>query len=265
MDAAHGDALDITNTFSQLEIERPSEGTNLEQRTQPSEVPLTLNEVVWQFKVVLEDYQRLQDALQVTWTGYFAEGLDLAAAAMTTNTAVKVARGIEEGILPPAEKYFHQVDHSHQALTEQLDLTLDKVQRPAEESNTYLGLIAVVHEEITSMLAPIANYLQLPDVGLCVRSYDSLGKAMTPAYTTLSAFHFHCTVRLDASEIFIKTEDDMNGKYQPEADREGMSCAEMWREHNTLVMGTLIEISILAKVAAEFPAVGAHSWSPTSL
>ncbi|RYO96831.1 hypothetical protein DL765_011404 [Monosporascus sp. GIB2] len=47
----------------------------------------------------------------------------------------------------------------------------------------------------------------------------------------------------------------MDSKHQPEGDRQGVSGAEKWRQPKALVMETLIEISVLAKVAAESPAV----------
>lgn len=64
----------------------------------------TLDEAIFSLVALLSDYRRLGDEVEQLWARYRSGQLDLAAAAVATNTAFELARGMEEEIKPQLDK-----------------------------------------------------------------------------------------------------------------------------------------------------------------
>jgi hypothetical protein len=94
--------------FANLEVEEPSEAFQETTTVTPSDAPAASNvhyqserpdgltEDFLAFHFLLSDLSKLRTEVEQTWEGYKQGELDLAVASLTTNTAVDLARSLEE-------------------------------------------------------------------------------------------------------------------------------------------------------------------------
>lgn len=211
---------------------------------------------MWRFKAVLSDIQQLQEAVRAAWEAYAAKSLDLAAVAMTVNTAIKVAKSIEDDLVSFVEESKVSSNPENcRIVSDELKLAPAVAKKLLEHDNPYLELFSMLHHDVTRRPVSVTNYLAQWDNDLYDEQYDSLDAVMIPAYTTLSAFHFRYTVKVDMRGKSIKAEEGDFGTYEPEANRQSMSGKEKWLQHRALAMEAITEISVLANGTGGFIAV----------
>jgi hypothetical protein len=94
---------EIINLFDHLELEEPSEDFELAPDATPlpanepvykAERPNDIEETFFAFHLLLHDLARLRTEVSIAWAGYRNGSYDLVAAAITTNTAVDLARSM---------------------------------------------------------------------------------------------------------------------------------------------------------------------------
>jgi hypothetical protein len=102
------------NMFDILEVYAPSEAflnapgvapksaTDLKYTVKQDE---SREDAVFALVVLLGDYSRLRQEIKSLWADYKANRLDLAAAAVATNTAFELARSMEDEIMPIVSKH----------------------------------------------------------------------------------------------------------------------------------------------------------------
>ncbi|KAH7109943.1 hypothetical protein EDB81DRAFT_832677 [Dactylonectria macrodidyma] len=102
------------NMFAVLEVYAPSEAflnapdvaaksaTDLKYTVEQDE---SAEDAIFALVALLGDYSRLRQEIKSLWADYQANRLDLAAAAVATNTAFELARSMEDEILPIVSKH----------------------------------------------------------------------------------------------------------------------------------------------------------------
>lgn len=107
-DTARGPAQDLGGRFAALTVDEPSQSfldksrNASHERPKPAqddaasyeaETPTTLDDILFAFETLIKDLHQIRARIQWIWSRHCKHDFDLAAAAVTTNTAVSLARG----------------------------------------------------------------------------------------------------------------------------------------------------------------------------
>ncbi|KAK9322283.1 hypothetical protein V1517DRAFT_140982 [Lipomyces orientalis] len=105
----------VTNRFAVLSVEEPSQAfiepflNAPPERPKPrdddpivyeAEAPKSLEDIMFSFTVMVNDLNRIRSRIQWIWSSHRDGLFDLAASAVATNTAISLARGLIEDIVP---------------------------------------------------------------------------------------------------------------------------------------------------------------------
>ena len=225
------DADKISNLFDKLKLFEPSEDyLNAPDATPsaPSEDPPSaryeaerlqdFGEASFLFQLLVQDLSKIRNVIQETWSGYEMGVFDLVSASVTTNTAVDIARRMEEDAQPILEKH--------------------------GGSERLLQLIYLAHC-IERNEDP--NHWERPDDFLNIRVYDVVEKAFVPIYLLLSSFRAIAKGRTNVPQY----KPGHYGTYNPLDDRSKMTDHEKSYEDRALLMEMLSEINFLSKASPE--------------
>lgn len=109
----------LTNMFAGLSVEEPSQAfldaPDIERPTQPEDDPTvyeaeqrtSLEDLLFAFTIMMNDLARIRATVRWVWQSYAQGAFDIAAAAVATDTALSLARGII-GEVEPLFKDFEQ-------------------------------------------------------------------------------------------------------------------------------------------------------------
>lgn len=221
------DAEKLSNLFDKLELFEPSEDfLNAPDATPsaPGEPPSAaryeaerlqdFEEALLLLQLLVQDMGKIRAVILETWSGYKMGMFDLVSASVTTNTAVDIARRMEEDAQPILDK--------HGGSEKLLKLL-------------HLGYCIEREEEPT--------YKERPDDFLNLRVYDLAEKAFWPTYLLLEGF---CAIAKGRKNI-PQYKPGHYGTYNPLNDRSKMTDREKSYEDRALLMEMLSEINFLCK------------------
>ena len=227
------DADKLSNIFGNLELFEPSEeflnGPDATPSVPNEEPPSAaryeaerlhdFGEAFFLFQLLVQDLNMIQNVIQETWSGYKMGAFDLVSASVTTNTAVDIARRMEEDAQPILDKH--------------------------GGSERLLELIYLAHS-IERNEDP--NHWERPDDFLNIRVYNVVEKAFVPTYLLLSSFRAIAKGRTNIPQY----KPGYYGTYNPLDDRSKMTDREKKsHEDRAFLMEMLSEINFLCKASPE--------------
>ncbi|EYE92270.1 uncharacterized protein EURHEDRAFT_415694 [Aspergillus ruber CBS 135680] len=223
------DAEKLSNVFNKLELFEPSEdfldapGPIPSGSGEPPSAALyeaerlhDLEEALLLFQLLVQDMGKIRAVILKTWSGYKMGMFDLVSASVTTNTAVDIARRMEEDAQPIFDK--------HGGSEKLLQLL-------------HLGYCIECEEDPT--------YKERPDDFLNLRMYNFAEKAFWPTYILLEGF---CAIAKGKKNI-PQYKPGHYGTYNPLNDRSKMTDREKSYEDRVLLMEMLSEINFLCKAS----------------
>lgn len=215
---------DVLNMFEHLNLEEPSEA--FEQAPNVAVAPLkpedadadykaeridSLQESFLAFYLLLSDLNSLRDEVSRAWEGYKCGLIDLVAASITTNTAVDLARAMEEDLKDMFSKHGGA----------------DKM------------LIMYYHGQCMQA-GTTESYKERPGDEMNFRMYKVADLLFWPAFILLSSF---------SDVIQPKSLPEMKpgffGTYAPSSDRSRKSSREKFQEDKILLLELLPELLVL--------------------
>ncbi|KAI8716519.1 hypothetical protein NCS52_00946000 [Fusarium sp. LHS14.1] len=119
-DTARDPAQDLGGRFAALTVHEPSESfleksrdashegpkpAQYDAASYEAELPTTSDDIYFAFNTLIKDLHQIRASIQWVWSGHGTHNFDFGAAAVTTNTAVSLARGLIEEVEPILAKY----------------------------------------------------------------------------------------------------------------------------------------------------------------
>jgi hypothetical protein len=214
---------DIVNMFENLDLEEPSEAFEQAPDITPSSSPEPIykaerqndiSECFFALCLLLHDFSRLRTEVSLAWGRYKIGAQDLVAAALTTNTAVDLARSMTDDLKSMFEKHggavrMVQIYYAAQCLA--AGISEEHRARPGDDMNFAAFNIAE------------ANYV--------------------PAMLLLDAF---CNVlKVNSTPEMRK---GIYGFYQPHAKRSSMSNRDKFKEDKILLLEMLPEFFYYCRI-----------------
>ncbi|KAE8354727.1 hypothetical protein BDV28DRAFT_130402 [Aspergillus coremiiformis] len=225
---------DDVNKFVGLEVQEPSK-----EFLQAPDVPATaslppvdseakyeaermqnLEEAWFALKLLVEDYNTFRTVIRETWSGYRQGVFDLVAVSLMTNTALDLARRLEND----AEIFFAQVGGPEEML-----------------KMMYLALCMEKGEDHTfqERLGDDMNF----------RMWEASSAIFLPAYLLLEAF-----VRIIDSRHIPVYKPGFYGQYDPASDRTKKNAREKFQEDKIILTEDLGEFALLCMTLPHFAA-----------
>ena len=232
---AGGKAADhLANKFSGLDVFEPSQAfldaPDVERPRQASgdetiyelEPQLDFDDVMFAFALMLDDLNRIRSVIKSTWKSHAQGMFDLVAAAVATNTAIDLARGIIEDALP--------LFAAHKG--------------PYHLLNTlYLGLcITKGHTNDPSRLR-VADMYEFND-----DTYEIADGMGMVAYQMLKSFQ--AVLEPDSPPLY---KEGSFGFYNPSSNRATKSGREKFQEDQVLLLSFFSELMCIVRLVPEYP------------
>lgn len=218
------DAQRLANKFEGLEVEEPSEtflqAPDVTVPKKEIEKPdaiyeaerlQDMEEAMLSFTLLIQDYNELRRVLMHTWNLYGIGMYSLVAVALTTNTALDLARSMEEDIKPLLAK--------HGGSERLLQLY-------------YLGLCFQKGED--------QAFRERPGDGMNFEMYEESKNIYWPTYQLLQAF-----AKLVDNRHLPEYKPGFFGTYDPALDRSTLGPREKFREDQQVFMEVLPEFAYL--------------------
>lgn len=228
------DTEKLANSFERLEVYDVSEEfLNAPDAARPApnvDIPSDVRyeaerlddfqEAMFQFQLLLQDISKIRNVVKETWIGYQSGAFDLVSASLTTNTAVDIARSMEEDAKPVLTK------HGGSAKLLQL---------------LYIGLCLERGED--------PNYKERPTDDMNFKTYDFTETISWPTFQILNAFD---GILEDNKMPIYKS--GYYGTYDPSRDRSKMAAREKFQEDKIVLMELLPEFCVLCRGTDRVPA-----------
>jgi hypothetical protein len=162
--AAETDQESIPNRFTRLKVEEPSDEFlewwhhgadskakgNRARVTYEAETPNNRMETLLRYMLVLEDVAKIRLGIMTMWKEHKAGLLDLGAAALATNAAVSLARGIMDEVEPPLQPHkagLEAVTADHLCACQfMLDQPEDPNAPAGDRSETFIVALTTLHK-----------------------------------------------------------------------------------------------------------------------
>ncbi|KAI5306218.1 hypothetical protein KEM56_001808 [Ascosphaera pollenicola] len=230
-DANAADPEKLANQFEKLRVYEPSEEfLNAPDVTIPSaadkktptdryeaEVP-DIKEAYFVFHLLLSDLAKMRTVIEDTWQRYKVHIIDIATAALTTNTAVGIARRMVEDAMPVLEPHGGCEGMMH---------TLYGLQcEQAGEDPEFKGK---------------------PDDFFNMRMYDTCEAMLWPTFQILESF---CASAFGKASMW-QVKPGMFGTYNPRLHRDRMDNRSKAREDKALLMKALGDFTMLSNTTTE--------------
>ncbi len=221
-DTKHTPQERMTNLFAKLEVEEPSEAFLEAPDVSPdvsSDEPHyevewinDLNEATTAFECLLHDFYTIQQEVQRTWVGYQNGYWDIVTASVTSNTAIELARRLEEDVL-------HVLD-------------------PQGGSQRMLEIFYMAH---CLGRGHDPDFKERPDDDLNYAVYDITSEIYWPTQQILQAY-----LKVLEPKCLPMYRPGTYGIYDPSADRSKMSPREKFKEDKIILCEILPDFSVLA-------------------
>ncbi|KAF2733386.1 hypothetical protein EJ04DRAFT_513260 [Polyplosphaeria fusca] len=224
---------DIVNLFENLELEEPSKAFEdapdmvptppLVQDTDANYVAEVLNDIGEAFvtlHLLLADLHKLRAEVKAAWEGYKLGLVDLVAASITTNTAVDLARAMEDDLKDLFGKY-------------------GGTQRMIEIFYA-AQCMAAGYPEL---------YCERPDDDFNFHLYHLADQIYKPCFTILTAFS-----KLVQPNYLPEYKPNFYGTYDPKSNRSKKPNRDKYLEDKTLLLQLLPEFVVLCKGTERAPA-----------
>jgi hypothetical protein len=227
---------DLGSRFSALNVEEPSQAfindfrnATHERPKQPANDPVTyeaeqqtsFEEIFFAFTILLQDLNRIRAQISQIWSKQRDGLFDLAAAAIATNTAVSLARGLIEEVTPIINQhpggYFDLIGQLYTALC------------------------------ITKGEVPEAMFFVGKD-GTDYKTYDLTDSIFMDSLKLVKA----CVDALQPSVIPLIREGFF-GRYDPTSDRTTKNGFEKFREDRILITEMFTELITVIRSVPDYP------------
>ncbi|KAI5306217.1 hypothetical protein KEM56_001807 [Ascosphaera pollenicola] len=201
-------APDVTIHLEETDGEPPSDHYEADRTND-------FKEAILMFHLLLSDMAKMRAVVEQTWDGYKKHIFDLPTAALTTNTAVDLARRMVEDAEPIFEPHggceglMHKL---YMAYSLQFNQDPEHVEQPGDYFN--------------------------------LRLYDCAEAMFWPTYRLLEGF---CAIAF-GDDNMLQFKPDHFGVYNPRANRDLMDNRAKANEDRVLLMSALGEISLLCKI-----------------
>ncbi|KAL1977948.1 hypothetical protein VTN31DRAFT_807 [Thermomyces dupontii] len=225
----------LANRFEKLEVEEPSEAfvqtANVppakkdENAEQPdanyvAERLQDIEEAYFAFMLMIQDFNKLRSVINQTWAGYKMGAFSLVAASLTMNTALDLARGIEEEIKEVLDKH----GGSEKLLVAYfLALCMERGENEA--------------------------YREKPGDGMKFRMYEDTKNFYWPTYMLLRSF-----ADLVVEGQVPQYKPGYYGTYDPKSDRSAKDARGKFLEDQQILMEILTDFAYLCKAGPDMPA-----------
>ena len=202
-----------TNKFQGLEIEEPSEEYLNAPDISPEKLPEvryeaerdSLEEAYLAFNLILEDYSKFRTVLSKTWDGYRQGVFNLVSASVMTNTALDLARSLEEDAKPLFDKQGGSTN-----MLEKFYITTCMARGEMDSTR------------------------ELPGDELNFRMYKVADVFFIPMYLILDAF-----LRVIKPKGMPILKPGFFGVYDPSSDRSRKTAREKFKEDKAVLFGIL--------------------------
>jgi hypothetical protein len=189
----------------------------------------------------LADLDQIRETVNGNWDRYAAGKLDLAAAAVTTNMALMLARQLEDDARVDLVKIFGNMDASRQAAVQQLAKTLKitvAIANSIMQGNIYLPLYSQI--------------LKGPKGQSTTEDYQLEDKIFFHTFQAMSDWHTGCLLR-GVRKNRLSTQEGVHGSHAYPGLWEGVSIENKKRCHRASVMETLTELHFLGSLKDKAP------------
>lgn len=180
---------------------------------------LDLAEVHFAFHCLLCDFKGIRLYLQQVWYGYKLGKLDLVAASVTTNTAINVARDLQEDFTETFPEHSDFEKHLNQLYV--------------------LSCINFNHDP---------GFRVCPDDEMNFEAYEEVEAKFFPAYTILSFLNKQ--IKPGRLPLYA----GQYGSYEPKSHRESKSPKEKFREDKAILLAALPDFCVVAHAPGGMPA-----------
>ncbi|KAL1963061.1 hypothetical protein VTN77DRAFT_8707 [Rasamsonia byssochlamydoides] len=223
----------LSNKFDRLELYEPSEQFLQAPDVTPATDTATppdanyeaerlqdVEEAFLSFQLLLHDLNKFRNVISQTWAGYRQGLFDLVSASLMTNTAIDIARRMEEDLQPTLEKH------------------------GGAERMLQVFFLALCMEHGEDQ-----GYREQPGDDMNFRMYNAAEAIFCNTYQLLSAFS-----RLVDDWHIPEYKPGFYGKYDPFSDRSKKTAREKYQEDKIVLLEILPEFSVLCKGTDRVPA-----------
>lgn len=223
----------LSNQFKHLDIHEPSEAfinapDNVPKTTTEGDTEVRyeaerlqdFDEAYFAFQLLLQDFSRFRNFIDETWVGYREGAWDLVAASITTNTAIDLARRLEDELQPLFAKQ-------------------DGAAKMLERYYAVQCISRGGHPDHTERPGDDMNY----------QMYDIADHIFIPSYMFLKAFG-----ALVGPRNIPQYKPGFYGTYDPSSDRSKMSAREKYLEDKIVLMEILPDFCVIGQVMKTVPA-----------
>jgi hypothetical protein len=226
---------EVINMFEHLDLEEPSEAfeqapdaTHAKLNTPASDVAYRaerldgIQEDFFVFLLLLHDLNRLRNEVKRCWEGYKQGLLDLIAASITTNTAVDLARAMEDDHKDIFERY--------QGASRMLDMYF---------AASCIGA------------GTTFDFKERRDDDFNFKMYDLAEAIFWPTSRLLGGF---CGAMPAQDSMTMEIKPGFYGIYDPSSNRDRKSARDQFKEDKILLLGMLSEFFTAKFIPEQFPA-----------
>ncbi|KAF2703036.1 hypothetical protein K504DRAFT_452005 [Pleomassaria siparia CBS 279.74] len=224
---------EVINMFEKLELEVPSEGFKQAPDVARAEVDSAASNATYKaervegmqedffaFLLLLHDLNRLRNEVKTAWEGYKQGLIDLVAASITTNTAVDLARAMEDDMKDTLQKYGGaptMLDMYYVASCMGAGTSVSHKERRGDDLNFKMYALA------DAIFIPTQRLLG----GFCDAMEDGRTMEMKPGFY---------------------------GIYNPSSDRSRKNARDRFLEDKIFLLEMLTEFSTACHASEQFPA-----------
>ncbi|KAH7121673.1 hypothetical protein EDB81DRAFT_732501 [Dactylonectria macrodidyma] len=236
-EASRGVSKDLGSRFAALSVDESSQAFLDSFRDAPHERPkprdddpvsyeaepqTSLEDVLFAFTAVINDLNRIRSRIEWIWSNHRDGKLDLAAAAVATNTAISLARGLIEEVIPLLNK----------------------------QDGGAWGVLNKFHlmNCLRKGYEPEQVYLNNSKDNFNYDLYDMANECYVVAFRILNSF----VDVLDPRDLPL-IKEGMFGKYDPNSDRTSKTGREKFEEDQILLMEFFTELITVIRVVPDYP------------
>ncbi|PLB54962.1 hypothetical protein P170DRAFT_28669 [Aspergillus steynii IBT 23096] len=211
----------LQNRFEGLDVQKPSEwflqapdvtpmassGTASPEVNYEAELRQDMEKAYLGFDLLMQDFRSLRTVILRTWKGYQLGLFDLVTVSLVTNTAINIAKRMQEDV----QKLF------------------DKHGGSAKMLNTFYAASCAVDGEDP-------NFRERPGDDLNFRMYDAAESIMMPTFMLLQSFD-----RLAEPGNILPYKPGYYGTFDPASNRSKKSARERYQEDKIVMLEVLSE------------------------
>lgn len=222
----------LTNKFDVLQVQEPSEEflqapdisptSRIEKKPEvnyEAERFQDIEEAYFGFGLLLEDFRNLRKVVLYTWGGYLYGLFDLVSASLVTNTAIDIARQMQEDI----QQLFDKYGGSAELL-----------------GAFYAGMCAIEGED--------PEFRERPSDDMNFRMYDSAESVYLPVFMLLNSF----SVLVERDNL-LPFKPGYYGTFDRASDRSTKSARDKFKEDKIVLLEILSEFLTLHRTMPPQP------------